>query len=163
MILCLHRSGGFVAKLIRWQTRGKYVHASVILHHETPTLLRIESMQGSGVRMLPVPKHEDSDVDYFRVEATKEQERKVLEFLTSQLGQDYDYKMVLRFVPTLLDLFWTKRRVTESRSSKRKWFCSELVFAAYQHAGISLLRETEPFEVSPDLLSRSPLLIPIKP
>jgi hypothetical protein len=45
-----------------------------------------------------------------------------------------------------------------SRKAAGVWFCSELAFAAARQAGISLLGATEPWEVSPGLFARSPLL-----
>lgn len=54
--------------------------------------------------------------------------------------------MVARFV--------TRRQA--DRESAGKWFCSELVFAAFQAAGIDLLARTEAWEVSPGLLLRIP-------
>jgi hypothetical protein len=38
------------------------------------------------------------------------------------------------------------------------WFCSELVYAAFQKAGIKLLNVDEAWKVSPALLAMSPYL-----
>jgi len=48
-----------------------------------------------------------------------------------------------------------------SRASRGKWFCSELAFAAARKGGVHLLKNVEPWEVSPGGLSRSPLLTKI--
>jgi uncharacterized protein YycO len=90
-------------------------------------------------------------VDLFLVDGlTETQEEDVAWFLFQQLGKPYDWTMVARFV--------TRR--DESRASSGKWFCSELVYAAFKQAGVPLLRATEPWEVSPGLLAKSPLLRP---
>jgi uncharacterized protein YycO len=143
----LHRSTGLVSSLIKWQTRSQYSHASLIL----PSGLILESMQGKGV-VMDRWYNDKGDVDTFTVAIRAEQEHAVIDFAKQQLGKGYDYTMVARFL--------TRRQAT--RKSSGKWFCSELVFAAYQEAGVSLLRDTEPWEVSPELLSKSPYLIPAR-
>lgn len=150
LTIALHLGRGLLSRLIRWQTRSPYSHASLLL----PDGLCIEAREGIGVRALPglhVPAGEL--VDLFRVEGvTPAQVEAIAEFARRQLGKPYDYTMVARFI--------TRRQ--ESRASQGKWFCSELVFAACQQAGLRLLRDTDPWEVSPGLLARSPLLVPVR-
>ena len=143
----LHRSTGLVSSLIKWQTRSQYSHASLIL----PSGLILESIQGKGVVMDRWYALRD-DIDVFTVAIREEQEHAVIDFAKQQLGKPYDYTMVLRFI--------SRRQAT--RKTSGKWFCSELVFASYLEAGIALLRDTEPWEVSPELLSKSPYLIPAR-
>lgn len=147
--IALFRGPGIVSRLIRWQTRSAYSHAAIVM----PCGNVIESREGKGVRQLtklePTAKER---IDLFTVEVTETQLQDIAWFLNEQLGKKYDWTMVARFV--------TRRQ--ESRSSSEKWFCSELVFAAFQQAGIDLLRATEPWEVSPGLLARSPLLQPVR-
>lgn len=144
--VALFQGPGLVSRLIRWQTRSAYSHAAIVL----PSGAVIESREGIGVRQLSAlePKHGE-EIDFFAVDVTDEQLAALTRFLHRQLGKKYDWTMVARFV--------TRRQ--ESRASRGRWFCSELVFAAFQVAGIHLLRGTEPWEVSPGLLARSPLLI----
>ena len=147
LTLCLHRGTSLIGKLIRWQTRSDYSHASMIL----PDGLFVEAREGIGVRALnrfaAVP---GETVDFFTLPITAGQAAEIAEFAREQLGKKYDWTMVLRFVS----------RRQESRPSRGQWFCSELVFAACQQAGVNLLRATEPWEVSPGMLARSPLLVP---
>lgn len=148
IIIGLHRGNSVIGKLIRWQTRGDYSHASFLL----PTGLFVEAREFIGVRALRhMPEVKGEAVDLFTVEATEEQITAISDFALEQLGKPYDYTMVARFVS----------RRPESRASSGKWFCSELVFAALAQAGIHLLRNTEAWEVSPGLLARSPLLRPL--
>lgn len=143
MIICLHKGKGLISSLIRFQTRGRYTHASILIKERDV----IEAREFKGVVESRIELI-DSSFNLFKVTTTREQDEKIISFLKDQLGKEYDYTMVARFV--------TRRQ--EHRKSKEKWFCSELVFAAFLHAGINLLERTEPWEVSPNLLSRSPLL-----
>lgn len=149
VFLCLHRGSSLVSKLICWQTRSEYSHASIV----TPDGAHYEAREGKGVL-----RHEkftltnkSERVDTFSVTLTRTQLDDMLAFLDAQVGKGYDWTMVARFV--------TRRQ--ESRASSDRWFCSELAFAAFQQAGVTLLRATEPWEVSPGMLARSPLLLPI--
>jgi hypothetical protein len=94
-------------------------------------------------------------VDLFSVSVpdgpmSQDQTSRLREFAHQHIGKPYDYLSVARFIS----------RRSESIHSKEKWFCSEFVFAAFQAAGLNLLRDTEAWEVSPGLLSKSPLLHP---
>lgn len=111
----------------------------------------IEAVEGVGVRA-QFGIHDDYhgiEVDVFDVKGvTAEGVKAARDFAFAQIGKRYDYTMVARFV--------TRRQ--ESRKSSGKWFCSELVFASVCKAGLDLFRATEPWEVSPGLLARSPFL-----
>lgn len=155
LTICLHRGTSLIGRLIRWQTRSAYSHASIV----TPDGWFIEAREGIGVRALsllpnqPIPAAKGEQVDKFHIEATHAQVRAIVAFARAQTGKPYDYTMVARFVS----------RRAESRASAGKWFCSELVYAALQAAGLEPLRATQPWEVSPGLLARSPLLQPVSP
>jgi uncharacterized protein YycO len=141
--IALYQSKGLLSRFIKWQTRSPFSHAALVFTDD----LLVESMQGEGVRVRPWKRTPDADL--FRVLAMPAQEERMREFALRQVGKPYDYTMVVRFVT----------REQETRKSKGKWFCSELVFAAFKYAGIDLLARTEPWEVSPGLLARSPLLM----
>ena len=142
MRVLLFRGTGIISRLILWQTRGKYSHAAIFHNGELWEAREFKGVQKlKGLELKP-----GETVDHYDVRATKEQAHKILSFLEKQLNKKYDYRMVARFIT----------RQQESRKTTGKWFCSELVFAAFQKAGISLLERTEPWEVSPKLLCRSP-------
>lgn len=146
--IALHRGNGIVSRLIRWQQRGEWSHASVVLRSGAV----IESREFIGVRQLPkLSAAKGEFIQVFNVECTDEQADKIEEFLKKQIGKKYDYPMVLGFL---------SRSDTEGHESGGKWFCSELAFAAFLQAGIHLLERIEAFEVSPPHLSYSPLLNP---
>lgn len=70
-------------------------------------------------------------------------------FAMAQVGKKYDYLGVARFV--------TRR----PSKGNEKWFCSELVFEAFRRAGVNLFHRIEAWEVSPSMISYSPLLTPL--
>lgn len=143
MQIVLFKGTSWISRMIRWQTRSKYSHAAILT--EGGTL--VESLEGKGVQST-CDWNRPENADIFDVPSTQDQRNSIMGFLSAQVGKPYDWLMVVRFV--------TRRQ--EGRRTSGKWFCSELVFAAFQQAGISLFRETEPWEVSPGLLARSPLL-----
>ena len=138
----LYRNRGFIGTPIRWQTRSPYSHASI--DHFG---LIYESRASSGVVARDWDERENT-ADTYAVPITHTQAVTMDEWLKRQLGKGYDFTMVMRFVT----------RTRESRRSSGRWFCSELVFAAFQAAGVDLLANTEPWEVSPGLLARSTLM-----
>jgi len=90
---------------------------------------------------------EGTEYDVYSVLVTYEQKEKIEEFLEDKIGHKYDYLGILGFE------FRSK-----NMQSKKRYFCSELVFSAFQHAGINLLANTFPSQVSPALFIKSPLL-----
>lgn len=146
MKIALYKGTSWMSKLITWQTRGIYSHASIILNNGEI----IEAWQiGSGVRVIKSLSEghtKNTLVDIFDFDHSQEGARLAEKFLEAQVGKKYDWRAIARFL--------TKRR----GDNKDKWICSELVFAAVQHAGVDLLSRTEAYEVSPVMLGRSPLL-----
>lgn len=138
----LFRGRGAISTVVRWQTRSVYSHAALLL----PDGRILESWQGSGVRIRELSDW--SGIDRFRVAGiTASQWGRAISFAEDQVGSGYDYISVLRFV--------SRRNAPENG----RWFCSELVAAALQVAGVQLLARVDPAEVSPAMLSWSPLLI----
>jgi uncharacterized protein YycO len=147
--VCLHRGTSLVSRLIRWQNRSDYSHASLVL----PTGEHVESREGKGVLWHPkfTLTNPTEQVDWFAVnDLTGERLDALLDFLAGQKGKRYDWPMVFGFV---------SRSRTEGHESGGKWFCSELVFAALAASGVPPLARTDAWEVAPGLLARSPHLI----
>lgn len=138
----LYRNRGLLGSPIRWQTRSPYSHASI-----NSAGLIYEARTHSGVRVR-MPDNSEDAADRYAITVNDVNAIRMDVWLQAQVGKPYDFTMVLRFL--------TRRQ--ESRRSCGKWFCSELVYAAFHHIGIDLLANTEPWEVSPGLLGRSPLL-----
>jgi len=142
-MILLMRGRGFISSLIRFQTRSEFTHAAILI----PTGEIIEAYQGDGVRKKRLADWRG--VTGFTVpRATARDWARVIAFMEDEIGAMYDYQSVLQFV--------TRRK--ETRASQDKWFCSELVFAAFEAAGIDLLERTTAANTSPRDLSLSPLL-----
>lgn len=148
VFLCLHRGQGVISRLIRWQQRGDWSHASLYF----PDRGLIESREFKGVRALPLLEPAPGEViELYTVQGLKRyQEERVFAFAQQQLGKRYDWPMVFGFV---------SRSPVEGHESGGKWFCSELAYAALRAAGVELLGNTQPWEVSPPLLHRAPALV----
>jgi len=88
-----------------------------------------------------------TEFSVYSVDVSPSQKEKIESFLKEQIGKPYDWLGILGFP-------------LRSRKLERKnrWFCSELVFTAFKQAGVELLKNTHPAEVSPRLFLKSPLL-----
>ena len=137
----LFKGEGIISRAIRIQTRSKYSHAAIWM----PSGRIVESWQSVGVRQKKLTNFDT--IDCFDVDITKDQWVDVINFCRSHLGDKYDYRSVFRFLT----------RVKTRKDDK--WFCSELVFAAFEHIGVNLLERVSASQVSPAMLSLSPLLI----
>lgn len=146
-----HHGTGWVSRAIQFQTRSLWNHISLRIDG-----LVYEAIEGVGVRVRTTHDiaqaftSRQETIQPLRVEGLPDDAPDLLKaFLRAQLGKPYDYVMVLRFL---------SRVQRQSDAAQAKWFCSELVCAALQQVGVSLFRDTSPWEVSPGLLVRSPML-----
>jgi uncharacterized protein YycO len=143
--ILLFRGRGVVSSLIRWQSRGPYSHAAILL----PSGQIVESWQGAGVRVKTLTDW--SDITAFTVPGMTEDEwDRAIRFCLVQVGKPYDYLAVARFL--------TRQRGVGDHES---WFCSELIFEALRLVGKPLFHRIEPWAVSPNMLAISPLLQPV--
>lgn len=137
----LYRGKTIISRTIQWQTRSRYNHAAIQIGN-----MIYEAKEFKGVLCRNANKKDYKADSFDLVNVMSDTQEKILTaFLRNQVNKRYDYTMVFRFVS----------RRQETRKSKNKWFCSELVFAALKKAGVTLFRETEPWEVSPGLIPRS--------
>ena len=145
MKVLLFRGRGFISGAIRCFTRSQYSHAALWFPERNQIF---EAWQGAGVRF----KEWENDwrnVDAYDFERplTSHELADIIAFCRSQDGSGYDYWGIVGFI--------TRR----PRKSNKKWFCSELVYAAFQVVGIDLLHpSTQAWEVSPGMLAKSPRL-----
>jgi uncharacterized protein YycO len=153
LYLQLHKGTSFFSRLIRWQTRSPYSHASVLFYDTSDADLSvvIESMEGHGVRSIPALAYRDArlsgKIALYRVPSlTDGQIATIRAFMEGQIGKQYDWPAVFKFI--------TRRK----HAHDERWFCSELVFAAFQEAGVTLLNGTEAWAVWPGQLAHSPLV-----
>lgn len=144
VLIGLYRKSGIISNIIKFFSRGNYSHVAIQVNGVV-----YESKEFHSVRKLTDWCINTATVDIYEILITEEQEKELIIFLEKQLGKPYDYMMVLGF------LFFTTR---EKRKSRRRWFCSEFVFAALEKIGIKLFNNIEPWKISPVMLSYSPLL-----
>lgn len=150
-IMCkilLFKGKGIISRLIRWQTNGQYSHAAIQL----PDKRIIEAWHKPNRVRLRGPLQDWSNVDAFDVEGMDAaQWTMASSWLQQQIGKKYDFNGVFRFL--------SRRR----KDKDDKWFCSELVFHCVKEGGIDLLERIKGAQVSPTVLSFSPLLKPSEP
>ena len=144
MRLLFCRGHGLISALIRWQTWGRYSHVAIEIGGWV-----YEAVPRRGVRKTPAAKYNWVNVDVFTTDFGDRFDIPIREFLEDKLGRSYDYLGVLRFIP----------RWKEVHSQSKRYFCSELVFAALDWIIPARLLERVPgVKVSPSLLSYSPRL-----
>ena len=143
--ILLFKGRGIVSTLIRWQSRGQYSHAALLM----PDGRIVESWHGDGVRVKTLTDWEG--IDAFTIHVMPEAAwDDAIQFALDQVGNGYDYKGVARFV--------SRRRHYDN---VEKWFCSELVFAALESVGYAPFHRIEPWAISPGMLCVSPMLAEI--
>lgn len=150
-IICLHRGTSLVSRLIRWQQRSEYSHASILF----PSGLHYESREGKGVlchdKFTLTNKTETVDRFVFTEPLTDDEIVAGLDFLAAQVGKKYDWPMVFGFV---------SRSPHEGPSSEGRYFCSELVAHWTMAMGPKrmLLHRIDPWAMSPGHIGYSPLI-----
>lgn len=149
LYILLFEGASVISRLIEWQTRGEYSHAALLAVWPDGRIQQIEAWS-SGVQSLDHFEPHGSVVDFFTINASSAQVTQILAFAEQQVGAPYDWIGDACFIS----------RTHPPKASDDAWFCSELVFASVLAAAIQLLRATQPFEVSPALLGRSPLIVP---
>jgi hypothetical protein len=151
-MIALYKGISSLSRVIRWANRAIYSHAAWI---DPESGACYEAWTHGGVRKVPSfssAHTPGTQLDIFATPATREQSLTIRRFLEWQIGKPYDWRGILHFVT---------RRPEYPRDQDR-WFCSELVFAAYRSAGVPLLARVDAFTVSPGMLSWSPLLVHVR-
>jgi uncharacterized protein YycO len=140
-----YKGKSWISRAIKFVTWGQYSHTAIILGNGSI----VEAWQGSNsVRVI---KHisdghkPGTPVDIYSVRMGAEQERVFREFIASQIGKKYDFWGIAGFL----------RRKDLQRGES--WFCSELFAAGCEKAGVKLLNNVRPSQVSPSMVTRSPL------
>lgn len=146
----------FISKLIRYYQFGyPYTHAFYI--HDINNLIITEAWHlplrrgGRVYYKAPITLNHSkgTEITIYSLNITKEQKEKIEKFLEEQKDKKYDYLGLLSFPFRNCNF-----------NNKKRWFCSELVYAAFLSAGIELLRNVKPCEVDIKTLLSSPLLQP---
>jgi hypothetical protein len=135
-----------------------------------PRVYVLEARGAQGVRLcllsrLVNDKHYERIVYYRGTSLSDEQRNKAIGFAFAQLGKDYDHDGIRRFAwYVFMILVGMRKRMKPSAKRAQKtekqvakyrnddmWFCSELVAAAYKHAGLEIAMQ-------PDLTSPEDLV-----
>ena len=138
------------SRLIKWWQWGfPYTHIAYVLNLSDPADPVVIEAWWNGVRDGKFSEVHTPGTEFsvFSVQVSEAQKELIEIFLRDQVGKPYDWLGILGF----------PLRNWKLEKSNR-WFCSELVFAAFKYAGVELLRETHPSEVSPRLFLKSPFL-----
>ena len=150
--ILLYRGEGFTSKLVEWGSNSVYSHVAVVVDAEI--FLGIESNTGhqSGVRAMDLRKFPDDRVDVFRVKAECNFDgNKVISFLVDCLGADYDWLGVcsLAILKGISFLTGFKKFQNYNAFQKEKdYFCSELVYRAFQEGGLDIVPQVSQAEVT---------------
>ena len=74
--------------------------------------------------------HKDNTIfTLMSIEVTKKQKNKIEEFLLNQVNKKYDYLSIINFI------------IKKDFTQKNSWFCSELIAASFQYAGLNLWKK----------------------
>ena len=148
MKIAQYQGTGWISKAIMFMSRGGYSHAAVLLTDDS--IIEAHAKRGVCTRKSLLDEVDTNTVvDVFEVATTPEQDIIIETFLKRQVGKKYDYLAIVGFV---------LHTTHQGRIQYGRWICSELVFAAFQQAGINLLERVECWKVSPTILSYSTLL-----
>ena len=138
------------SRLIRWWQWGfPYTHIAYCFDLSDSNDPIVIEAWWNGVRQGKFSEVHTLGTEFavYSIQVTDGQKKRIEEFLQRQLRKPYDWLGILGFPLRNWKL-----------ESKNRWFCSELVFAAFKQAGVELLKNTHPSEVSPRLFLKSPLL-----
>jgi uncharacterized protein YycO len=144
----LFRGGGVLSRLIRLATHSRYSHAGLVFRYRERVYC-LEAV-GKGVRLAPVSRllhHYPDGIFYCTLGAADPARETALGFGFQQLSLPYDVLGLVRFALALI--FATRRPVKPDQ----RWFCSELVAAAYRIAEFPLTDELPCYASPVDLIN----------
>lgn len=137
-------------KLIRLGTISRWNHVDLIF--EDGVMIGSTTRLGVEVTNLQ-DRIKNNHVCRYKIDKIKTTETEdaiIRRFVEGQIGKPYDYTGILAFLNPL----------REPLQDDTKWFCSELVAAAFSYAGVDLVRLDASW-VTPGMIDRSPLLSPV--
>ncbi len=160
--ILLYKGTGFTSWLVEVGTGSQYSHVAAVVD---PIMhLGIESNTGhkAGVRTFNLRKLHSREVDVFRVKPEFHFDgAKVVSFLEDHLGAKYDWTGVISLaglkVLSFLTLGFVK--LHNDFQIKKDYFCSELVWDAFNYAGLDIVPQIGDAEItSPGDIAASQLL-----
>ena len=152
MRIALWHGHDILSKMISAVSRGQYTHAAVQIQEGSPLIIEAYTPR---VRVRIFTPEEAKNMDFFEVKGlTQAQQEKALAWFHDHIGDDYAETSLFRFIPGFRALFGDEKE----KDFNNRFFCSAFVFRGLQEAGVDLLSRIRPWEVSPTILSYSPLL-----
>jgi uncharacterized protein YycO len=138
---------GFSSFAIRWGTWSDYSHVDFILPDGTLLGSRIDG----GVQIRPATYGHFIKTESFGINVRPDKAAAILDWAHSQVGKPYDITAIIGYT---IRRDWTK---------PDRWFCSELVAAAFLLHDWPIIRTSHLNRVSPQDLLFSPFFRPFAP
>ena len=145
----LYKGTSMISTLIKWRTWSEYSHVSWI--NEDGSVIEAWTDGVCQRKSIHEAHRPGTQIDIFDVKMSLEQKARIKLFLKGEIGKKYDYRGVMKFI---------SRR---SGDNQDRWFCSELIAAAFNFADVPLLVRIPVYKIYPGLLAYSPLLRPLGP
>lgn len=155
-MIAFYRGKSLISRIIRFINWSNYSHVAYL----APDGTCYEAWRGSVQKWSGVEANASlftahtpgTVIDLYDLVTplTESQTAKIVAWMESQKGKKYDYWSIVHFI--------TRR--PEWTSSQDKWFCSELVAAAFQKVGRPLLN-TDAWKIYPGMLAYSTELVKI--
>lgn len=134
-----------LSQLIRWATKSFWSHVGIIINwqeYQIPMLL--ESLESSGVHLMPLPKYikgieEDEKAEDFygrliigrHQDLDEEKAKQAAHFGLRQIGRPYDHAEIRRIMQRIA--------AGEGKQHRdRAYMCSELVYECFMAVGIDI-------------------------
>lgn len=134
------------SKCIEWMSWSDYSHVGWLT--EKKTIIEAWSPKVREMESVNSGHTPGTEIDLFDVPSLCPCDQLKLEdFLRRQLGKPYDYASVFRFIP----------RIATSGYQGDKWFCSELIMAAFSYIRLFPLKRIPGYKVTPGMLVTSPI------
>lgn len=148
-MIAFYHGTSLLSRIIRFRSWSTYSHVSYVRSDG----MEVEALGRNGVTdWHPIGDlHKPgTEIEVYQVLGeTAEQRTAVEEFLRRQIGKKYDWLGLFGFI--------TRRDFAQNQD---KWFCSELVFAAYEEARRPLLKRIPAWRVMPrDLVLSTELVL----
>ena len=155
--ILLYQGTSLTSRLIRWGTKSPYSHVAVVVHREMNLAIESNTGHQAGVRALDLRKLDGEKIHVFRIrDEFLFDPKKVISYLVSRLGSDYDtggvaYLGILKLL---------RLRHAANRFQKEKdYFCSELVYEAFEAAGLDIIPQVNEADItSPGDIAQSAVL-----
>ena len=135
--LYAYRGKSFISKFIQFWTKGCYSHVSIEVGSIEQVPVTVEAWRGFVRLGDPRPVHRSNPpIDVYTINLPILQQELMLHFLLSQVNKRYDFLAMFDFMYSWRFMQKAGIRLLQHRD---KWFCSELIAAAFNTATNTLV------------------------